>query len=174
MSWINVSVRDGQDGAGSNAASVARIKITCPPGVIDATLDGPVTLQRFGDTTLFRIAIHYNNSRFNHAVLCISPNAAWTVSKPKKLISQNTRTRFLVMKFDLPEDNPEGFVKLEVTLPYDGEEGNAMLFAQAAVYASCVVCDRVNMEAADATTNDELDDESFESFQGTVSSLNLV
>ncbi|CAB9496260.1 expressed unknown protein [Seminavis robusta] len=140
MKWTNVSAMTGQE-AGSNAAAVATVSVVCPGDIPDGNIEGPVTLQRFSDTPLFRICVHHNNSVYNRAVFCLPTDEAWTVSLPRKIKTKRSKKKALELTFNLPEENPDGFKKLVVTLPYDGEDGDAMLFCEAAAFASGVVFD---------------------------------
>ena len=105
-------------------------------------MEGPITLQEFARTGLFRICIHHNNSELNKGVLCLPPDEMFSAHPPKKLISP-TGKKALESVVTLEGISPEGYKTLTFTLPYDGNNGASMTFCEALVYAAQVVSHNV-------------------------------
>ncbi|CAB9510463.1 hypothetical protein SEMRO_437_G142850.1 [Seminavis robusta] len=102
---------------------------------------GPVALERFGDNALFRVAVKNDDGTRNKMVFCLPPDSQWTAETPKKVISPNTRSKAVKSIVRLGRDNSEGFDKLTIVMPWDGEHGQSMLFANGLIFASNVVYD---------------------------------
>ncbi|CAB9506639.1 hypothetical protein SEMRO_274_G105270.1 [Seminavis robusta] len=134
VSW-KVLAATCESQAGDTAATVARIEVKTNGGDT-SILKGPVTLQQIGDTTLFRICVHPENKRYNYSVLCLPPDAKWTASPPKKIISMRSRMKAIKQVVSLPPDHHEGFQELVITMPFDGDKGTAFFFCEALVFAS--------------------------------------
>jgi hypothetical protein len=97
--------------------------------------NAPLILERFGTTGLFRIvALNVNASR-NMMVLCLPTACVWRVSQLRKIKSKNTRKKAIQFDVVLPVGHKEGFDMLVITIPFDGDDGKAMLYYQAMVFA---------------------------------------
>jgi hypothetical protein len=104
------------------------------------SLNAPLVIERFGTSALFRIvALRYedNNSPLrNMMVLCLPTDCAWDVSKLRKIKSKNSGKKAIQFDVWTQVGNKEGFDKLAITIPFDGNDGNAMLYYQAMLFAS--------------------------------------
>ena len=122
--------------SGEKAATVASIEVVSSPGMVPVEFNGPVTLQQFSDAALFRIVVHYNNSARNTCVLCLPPDTRWVVEPVRKIKGKRSGKKALELELTFPPENVEGFSKLKITMPYDGDTGNAMLFCEAVHFAA--------------------------------------
>ncbi|CAB9522793.1 hypothetical protein SEMRO_1341_G264480.1 [Seminavis robusta] len=146
VSWRVVASLE--EHGGETAASVATLVAQVNHGTDAHSIDGPITLQQFGDSPLFRVVIHRVNSNRNAASFVLPPDASWTVTQVKKIKTRKSGRKAIRFEFNLQADGPEGFDSLVITLPWDGASGSAMTFHQASVYASQVVIDWIAEEAA--------------------------
>ncbi|CAB9530283.1 hypothetical protein SEMRO_2818_G337800.1 [Seminavis robusta] len=139
FSW-NVLAAACESQRGDTAAVVATIEVKTPGNTLN--LEGPVSLQQFGDTSLFRICVHPPNEKRNLCTLCLPPDQCWKALKPKKIISSRSRLKAICQVIELPPDHPEGYSQIVLTLPYDGENGLAMFFCESLAFS----CSRVGGE----------------------------
>ncbi|CAB9508994.1 hypothetical protein SEMRO_370_G128390.1 [Seminavis robusta] len=99
---------------------------------------GPVVLERFANTPLFRIAVLDPTSTHIVGTVTLPADSLWTLYKPMKVKSTNAGLK--AIKIIITVDSiKEGYDMVKVTLPYDGEQGSAVLFGQALIFASSTV-----------------------------------
>jgi hypothetical protein len=136
-SWFTIAaVSDSQ--AGQNAATAATVDVfvdsasTTP----DTTITGLLSLERFGSMNLFRVVVHNAYTARNIGVLCLPPDCMWHAARPRKIKGRRSGLKAIEINVMLPTGHKEGYDRLCITAPYDGETGSAMLFASALVWAS--------------------------------------
>lgn len=116
---------------GEQAAFVAFLKATVGGKLREA--HGPVSLQQLKFTPLFRLIIHRPDGRIEH-VFSLPVDEAWSVCYGP--VKGRSTAKAIRVTIDLSVQGVEGFEQLVVFLPYDGDGGSAILFAQACVHAS--------------------------------------
>lgn len=99
------------------------------------TIVGPINLERFPNSALFRFAILNADGNRNNAVLCMPSNSKWSAVELRKVKGKTSGSRAVEIKINLPPGNREGFDSLRITLPFDGNDGRSMLFGQAVMWA---------------------------------------
>jgi hypothetical protein len=82
------------------------------------------------------VALSTSKSSRNMMVLCLPTDCTWLVSKLRKIKSKNSGKKAIQFDVLLPAGNKEGFDKLTTTIPFDGDDGMALLYYQAMVFAS--------------------------------------
>jgi hypothetical protein len=125
--------------AGSDAKTVANVDvyINISDEVAATSYIGRLVLQRFGTTSLFRIVGLSNTSPFrNKMVLCLPTASAWRLSQLRKIKSKNSGMKAIQFDILTLVGDKEGFDKLVITIPFDGNDGSAMLYYQAVVFAN--------------------------------------
>jgi hypothetical protein len=137
LSWSTVTaLNDSQ--ADHAAATIATVDIF----VVDSatsphqSISGPLSLERFGSTNLFRLVVHNADMTRNKAVLCLPPDCLWRGERPRKVKSRRSGMKAVEVNVVLPQGHKEGYDRLCITAPYDGEDGRAMLLASALIWAS--------------------------------------
>jgi hypothetical protein len=101
-----------------------------------ASMAGPLSLERFGLLNLFRLVVNNETMDRNVHVFCLPPDCMWHVEKPKKIKSRRLGLKAIEIDICLPLGHKEGYDRLRITAPYDGEAGSSMLFAAALVWAN--------------------------------------
>ncbi|CAB9498111.1 hypothetical protein SEMRO_31_G020510.1 [Seminavis robusta] len=147
-SWTTVAATNIGD---AKAESVATVDIRV--GTTDSRFVGPVILQRFGNEALFRIAVLQDGADRNALAICLPPDEIWTAEPPKKVISPHSKTKAIKSIINLPENNAEGFDKVTIVMPWNGNDGPSFLFSEAVVFASQVVVDAVLSTKEDGCEN---------------------
>ena len=135
-SWSTIAaVCEAQDGQTAASIAVVEVFVNGLDGP-KSCYTGPISIERFGNTSLFRIVVHNGNMTRNTAVLCLPPDCTWMASKPRKVKGAKSGLRAVESSIELPAGHREGFNHLRITMSYDGPGGNAMLFAEAVLWAS--------------------------------------
>ena len=135
--WSSLAaVCEAQAGQAAESVAVVEVFVNGLMNPVQLCLTGPVSIERFGTTSLFRIIVHNDNMTRNKAVLCLPPDCMWMASKPRKVKGKQSGLRAIESVIELPTGNREGYDNLRITMPYDGDGGSAMLFAEAVVWAS--------------------------------------
>jgi hypothetical protein len=126
--------------AGVAAETVANIEVFVNIADSEPTcsINAPLLIERFGTTSLFRIVALSNNSLTiprNQMVLCLPTDQLWQVSRLRKI--KGARSGKKAVQFDVIPSvgTKEGFDKLVITIPFDGNDGLAILYYQALVFA---------------------------------------
>ena len=139
MTSFSIITAVSEQQAGTSAETVANVEVY--PQILDVipsiSLNSPLVLERFRTTSLFRIVALSNTFPLrNQMVLCLPTDCAWGVSQLRKI--RSTRSGKKAIQFDVltPVGHKEGFDRLVITIPYDGEDGNAVLYYQALLFAS--------------------------------------
>ncbi|CAB9522691.1 hypothetical protein SEMRO_1330_G263470.1 [Seminavis robusta] len=141
-SWqVVAAVTASDDQKDATAESVATVQVMVDGCEKCTQYCGPVTLQRFGNTLLFRVVILNDKTNRNMMVINLPPDDEWRVELPKKLISPNTRTKAVKTIVRLRSGNAEGYDMMTITMPWNGKKGSSMVFAEAVIFASGVVND---------------------------------
>lgn len=144
-SWNVIAAVNGSQ-SGKSAESMANVKVFVNgiKNPSSMTVAGPISLERFGYSTLTRIVVHHSDEAGrNKAVLCLPPDCKWAASVLKKVKGKRSGMKGVESIVELPKGHKEGYNFLKITMPYDGDEGSAMLFGGALVFASQAVVDYV-------------------------------
>lgn len=129
--------------AGEEAQAVANIEVFvekhCDPSL---SLNAPLALERFGlanSSPLFRIVAFHSSealSTRNKMALCLPSDTVWKVSVLRKIKAKRSGKRAIEFEVLLPPGNREGYDVIKITIPFDGNNGKAVLYYQALVFAS--------------------------------------
>ena len=125
--------------AGTAAETVANIELFVNASDTSSTLslNAPLVIERFGTTPLFRIVALTGTVPFRNTMsLCLPTDLAWQVSQLRKIKGANSGKKAIQFQVLSPVGNKEGFDKLVITIPFDGHNGNAMLYYEAVLFAS--------------------------------------
>jgi hypothetical protein len=133
------AVAGHQAGVGAETVANIEVYLTMSDSVPNISLNAPLVLHRFGTTSLFRIVALSNTfPGRNQMVLCLPTDCAWNVSQLRKI--KGARSGKKAVQFDVvltpAGGHAEGFDKIVIAIPYDGEDGNALLYYQAVQFAS--------------------------------------
>ena len=139
MRWCEVAAINGLQ-LGEGAENVAFVQWWTGGQLNPHQMAAPTSFQWFSDTELFRFVCFQlvqgaGGPEYKPIMNLTLPTELWVLAEFRRTVSKNTRTKAVKTTIMLPPNNAEGINKVVVTMPYDGENGHSMLFAQAILYA---------------------------------------
>ena len=136
-SWSTIAaVSHSQAGQTAATAATVEVFVDSASTTPDSTSSGLLSLERFGSTKLFRVVVHNIYTRRNIGVLCLPPDCMWWAERPRKIKGRRSGLKAIEVNVLMPKGHKEGYDRLCITAPYDGDTGSAMLFASALIWAS--------------------------------------
>ncbi|CAB9506585.1 hypothetical protein SEMRO_271_G104730.1 [Seminavis robusta] len=156
---ILAAVNQSQEGLAAKGVAFLEVFIKKDNDKPDATLTGPISIQRYGSTPLFRIVVHNTEMTRNIGAFCLPVDCVWTC-KHRVVKSKNSGRKAVKATLSFDEGSVEGFDRFDVTLAYDGINGESKLLAESLVFASQEVVEAVYTSEAEANASDDEDESS--------------
>jgi hypothetical protein len=126
-----------QVGVGAKTVANIEVYVNYSDQSPSTVMNAPLILERFGtNSPLFRIVALNANASRNNMVLCLPTSCLWQVSQLRKIKSKTSGKKAIQFDVLALAGNKEGYDKLAITIPFDGDDGMAVLYYQAVVFAS--------------------------------------
>ncbi|CAB9500787.1 hypothetical protein SEMRO_92_G048010.1 [Seminavis robusta] len=137
FSWRRLATTSGTE-IGVEASSLWTVALVLAGRDVCSPSVGPVNLEQYAYTPLFRITVMNQARTRNIASICLPSDCTWILDQPRKVKSANSGLRAYRLKISV-SSTKDGWDTVMITLPYDGENGSAVLFGQALAHAFDVV-----------------------------------